>query len=395
MTRLWVRVAVATVAIAATLAVALNTFVIEPATRESERAAATAAETEARLVAQVIQRGGMPSTNANVVWRRQSHGAAVGSAPVGDGRFVYVSTHENQALAWHLWRGLLLVLGTGALAGAGWALWSGLARTRDLERVCRTICELGGDRAIRARTSRPTSIEHVTRAVDALRLMRIEQAKAQAELVGIVAHDLRSPLTGICLASDRLERSANSTEKARARSLIQRECDRMAAIADDVLELCRDAHSTVSGEAKGIAADQLLLDVVNRLRTNETASQPIDLVQASDAVGCVDPRVARALGNLAENAARHAPPGTQVTLGVQQLSTGAVEFVVEDSGPGFAAGELDEAFSQGVDRPGRAGLGLASVRRVAAAVGGEARFDVRPGGGTRVAFRAPRADGTA
>ena len=54
MTRLWVRVAVATVAIVATLAVALNTFVIEPATRESERAAATAAAIEARLVAQVI-----------------------------------------------------------------------------------------------------------------------------------------------------------------------------------------------------------------------------------------------------------------------------------------------------------------------------------------------------
>ena len=395
MTRLWVRVAVATVAIAATLAVALNTFVIEPATRESERAAVTAAAIEARLAAQVIQQGGMPSTKADVVWRRPSQGAAVGSAPVGDGRFVYVPTRENQATARHLWRGLLLVLGTGALAGAGWALWSGLARRRDLERVCRTICELGGDGVIRAGASRPTSIEHIARAVDVLRLTRIEQAQTQAELVGIVAHDLRSPLTGICVASDRLERSSDRAEKARARGLIQRECDRMAAIADDVLELCRDTHSTVSVEAKGIAADQLLLDVVNRLRTNETASQPIDLVQVSDAVGCVDPRVARAVGNLAENAARHAPPGTQVTLGVNQLSTGAVEFVVEDSGPGFAAGALDEAFSQGVDRPGRAGLGLASVRRVAAAVGGEAKFDVRPGGGTRVALRIPQADGAA
>ena len=395
MTRLWVRVAVATVAIAATLAVALNTFVIEPATRESERAAVTAAAIEARLAAQVIQQGGMPSTKADVVWRRPSQGAAVGSAPVGDGRFVYVPTRENQATARHLWRGLLLVLGTGALAGAGWALWSGLARRRDLERVCRTICELGGDGVIRAGASRPTSIEHIARAVDVLRLTRIEQAQTQAELVGIVAHDLRSPLTGICVASDRLERSSDRAEKARARGLIQRECDRMAAIADDVLELCRDTHSTLSVEAKGIAADQLLLDVVNRLRTNETASQPIDLVQVSDAVGCVDPRVARAVGNLAENAARHAPPGTQVTLGVNQLSTGAVEFVVEDSGPGFAAGALDEAFSQGVDRPGRAGLGLASVRRVAAAVGGEAKFDVRPGGGTRVALRIPQADGAA
>ena len=395
MTSLGVRISIATVAIVATLAIALNTFVIAPAVRESEQAASKEAAVEARLAAEVIQRGGLPPANVNVVKRLLPRETAVGSAPVGDGRFVNVPIRENRSLVWGLWRGLLLVLGTGALAGAGWALWTGLARTRDLERVCRTIRELGGDGAIGTRSSRPTSIEHIVSAVDGLRRARIEQAHAQAELVGIVAHDLRSPLTGICLASDRLQHSTDSTEKARVRGLIQRECDRLAAIADDVLQLCRERHSTVMSEVQEIAADQLLLDVAHRLRTTEQSSQQIDLVEASVAIGCVDPRVARAVGNLAENAARHAPPGTQVSLGVQQLSSGAVEFVVEDSGPGLAAGVLDGAFTQGADCPGRAGLGLTSVRRVVAAVGGEARFDVRPGGGTRVALRIPQADGAA
>jgi signal transduction histidine kinase len=226
-------------------------------------------------------------------------------------------------------------------------------------------------------------------------MARIQEVQTQAELVGIVAHDLRSPLTGISLASDRLQHLSDDTERARACGLIQRECDRLAGIADDVLQLCRETHSTVMGGVEGIAADRLLLDVAARLQTKEKTCHQIDVVETSATIGCVDPRVARAVGNLAENAARHAPPGTQVSLAVTQTLSGAVEFVVEDSGPGFAGGVMDDAYTQGTDGSGRAGLGLTSVRRVAAAVGGEARFETRPGGGTRVALRIPQADGAA
>ena len=60
MTRLWLRIAIATVAIVATLVVAVDTFVIRPAADESARAAATAAATEATLVAQLVRRGEVP-----------------------------------------------------------------------------------------------------------------------------------------------------------------------------------------------------------------------------------------------------------------------------------------------------------------------------------------------
>ena len=125
MTRLWLRIAIATVAIVATLVVAVDTFVIRPAADESARAAATAAATEATLVAQLVRRGEVPPGTAIVRMGRAEAEAASGSAPIGDGRFVQVPLRDQGTIVEALWRGLLLVIGTAALAGAGWALWIG------------------------------------------------------------------------------------------------------------------------------------------------------------------------------------------------------------------------------------------------------------------------------
>ena len=391
MTRLWLRIAIATVAIVATLVVAVDTFVIGPAADQSARAVATAAATEATLVAQLVRQGGSPSGGAVVLTGRTRSEAASGSAPIGDGRFVQVPRREQGALVETLWRGLLLVIGTGALAGAGWALWVGVARARDLGSVCRALRDLGGGEAAPVVPARAVSIEHLARVVEGLRATLAQQVLSQAELVGIMAHDLRSPLTGICLAGDWLERSNNSSERARARGQIQRECDRLAASADDVLQLCRDAHSNTTQRQQGVAADQLLLDVVDRLRSAGSASQQVHVTSALSTAVRVDSSIARAVANLAENAARHAPPGTQVSLAVRQTEAGAVEFAVEDEGPGFAPELLECAFAQGGTSPGRAGLGLSSVRRVVAAAGGASQLERRDRG-TRVVLQVPQLD---
>ena len=391
MTRLWLRIAIATVAIVATLVVAVDTFVIGPAADQSARAVATAAATEATLVAQLVRQGGSPPGGAIVLTGRTRSEAASGSAPIGDGRFVQVPLREQGALVETLWRGLLLVIGTGALAGAGWALWVGVARARDLGSVCRALRDLGGGEAAPVVPARAVSIEHLARVVEGLRATLAQQVLSQAELVGIMAHDLRSPLTGICLASDWLERSQNSADRARARGQIQRECDRLAVIADDVLQLCKDAHANTTDTQHGVAADQLLLDVVDRLRSSGSGSQQVHVVSALTTAVRVDSSIARAVANLAENAARHAPPGTQVSLAVRQTEAGAVEFAVEDEGPGFAPELLECAFAQGGTSPGRAGLGLSSVRRVVAAAGGASQLERRDRG-TRVVLQVPQLD---
>ena len=175
MTRLWLRIAIATVAIVATLVVAVDTFVIGPAADQSARAVATAAATEATLVAQLVRQGGSPPGGAIVLTGRTRSEAASGSAPIGDGRFVQVPLREQGALVETLWRGLLLVIGTGALAGAGWALWVGVARARDLGSVCRALRDLGGGEAAPVVPARAVSIEHLARVVEGLRATLAQQ----------------------------------------------------------------------------------------------------------------------------------------------------------------------------------------------------------------------------
>jgi len=92
----------------------------------------------------------------------------------------------------------------------------------------------------------------------------------------------------------------------------------------------------------------------------------------------------RAVANLLDNAVRHGAPGQTVTV---TLATdgGRAVLGVEDQGPGVAARDrarIWEPFAR-AGGTGGIGLGLAMVKRVAAAHGGRAFVEDAPGGGAR------------
>jgi signal transduction histidine kinase len=97
------------------------------------------------------------------------------------------------------------------------------------------------------------------------------------------------------------------------------------------------------------------------------------------------------LANLVENALRHTPAGTKVTVSSRSAGAG-VELVVRDDGPGVAAGELPKIFrrfyrgERSRTSPG-AGLGLALVAAVAELHGARLTAgDAAPGLSVRIAF---------
>ena len=95
-------------------------------------------------------------------------------------------------------------------------------------------------------------------------------------------------------------------------------------------------------------------------------------------------RLEQAIGNLLDNALRYS--GADVTLRAVAVGDDSVEFHVEDSGPGFPAEFIDQAFERfsraDPGRTGRgAGLGLSIVRMIAEAHGGDAGVANRPQGG--------------
>jgi two-component system sensor histidine kinase KdpD len=107
------------------------------------------------------------------------------------------------------------------------------------------------------------------------------------------------------------------------------------------------------------------------------------------------PLSTRVLVNLLENAIKHTPPGTRITVSAD-LEGEAVRVTVDDSGPGLPPGHPERLFAKfqrGRDEYnlGGAGLGLAICRAIVNAHGGQISAMQRPGGGARFTFTLPTA----
>jgi len=344
--RLWMRGVVATVASLATLAIAVQVLVIEPVTITGSQTARTAAAREAALVAAVVRAGGNPVEDAIVTRSAARMPRGGGIAAVGDGRLVWMPVRTIPALAAALrWR-VLLLAGCGVAGIAGWALWAGVVRRRAADLA----------------------------------------AQRQVATIGMVAHDLRSPLTGIQLAADRLAQTDVPAARVAAQAAITRECQRLQVIADDILSVCCTAAAPDQRWPEESISD-VLEDVAARVRVAHGCDVIVDANLDARRLRA-DRELARAVANVAENAARHSPPGCPVRLRAD-IHDDTIEVVVEDAGKGFDPTYRIGAFARGI-HAGRAGLGLASSRRILERLGGSLGIGAGVGGGAAVSLRVPR-----
>jgi signal transduction histidine kinase len=155
------------------------------------------------------------------------------------------------------------------------------------------------------------------------------------------------------------------------------ETDRLSRLADDLLLLARADHDELAVDAAEASAVELLHQAADRARLQAAAfGKKIDVDAASEPDLLVDSdRVAQALDNLLINALRHANTHVQLAArGDGQF----VELHVTDDGDGFPADFLPHAWERFARAdPSRtddgAGLGLAIVRAIAEAHGGQAQ----------------------
>lgn len=125
-----------------------------------------------------------------------------------------------------------------------------------------------------------------------------------------------------------------------------------------------------------------------RLRTLYPEAQ---LVAREGARGHFDPvQIEQALINLLKNACEAGGALDQVRLEVSELEGGAAEVRVADAGAGFSPDALEHALLPFyTSKPGGSGVGLALVREVVDAHGGQLTLGSRPGGGALVTLRLP------
>lgn len=225
---------------------------------------------------------------------------------------------------------------------------------------------------------------------------QFERAVAFRErIMGIVSHDLRTPLTAIGLAAQSVLRREGAPEWALSAALrVNRAVERMRRMVSDLLDFTRiQAHSGMPIERARVDLCNVVHDAVAELE----AAHPARIALAPgcrEAFGMWDgDRLAQVVTNLVNNALQHGSPDEPVEVGVDDRGD-HVEVTVTNRGPTIPPEELPVLFdpfrrATGGERGRGLGLGLHIVYEVVKGHGGDVRVESRRGV-TRFTVTLPR-----
>lgn len=229
-------------------------------------------------------------------------------------------------------------------------------------------------------------------------IARIERANRDLDaFAGRIAHDLRSVLVPLQLAGPQLVRCAD--EPAGVRTVAAR-IDRVTRHAADLLEgllaFARTECVTRADESAAVDAElSAVLEDLEPLTRRIDAKVAIE-VDASLRAACSPAVLHILLLNLLSNAIKFMEGQPRREVRVVARSEGPwCAVTIEDTGPGIPREALDRVFEPFFRvreaRVGGSGLGLATVRRIVDALGGEIAVMSAEGAGTRVSMRIRRA----
>jgi two-component system sensor histidine kinase BaeS len=203
--------------------------------------------------------------------------------------------------------------------------------------------------------------------------------------LAVVVHEIRSPVAALVAIAD----AYPDADEARQKRLLE-----LAEAALVSIERLLVEAPTVSLRAERLDAGRLARDAAETAAL--TSGFSVAALTDDDLVVAGDPeRLRQALDNLVDNAIGHSPAGGEVTVTAARRG-GAITIDVADEGDGIPAADLERMFEPGVrltsDRPG-SGLGLAVVRAIARAHGGEVEVESTPGQGATFRLVLPGASG--
>jgi heavy metal sensor kinase len=217
--------------------------------------------------------------------------------------------------------------------------------------------------------------------------------------VADVTHELRTPLTVIKGTIETLEDGALDDIEGRGPLLtsMMRETDRLIRMVNDLLVLTRADAKALQLNFQEIDLTELARMRCDTLSLMAERQQVKLTVTGASVVVSADPdRISQVLNNLIDNAIRHSPAGSVVTVGVKAKEDG-IECSVSDSGTGIPAKHLPFIFDRfyrietSRDRvSGGTGLGLAIARALVTAHGGYISAQSVEGEGTTISFWLPR-----
>ncbi len=218
--------------------------------------------------------------------------------------------------------------------------------------------------------------------------------RAEREFVTNAAHELRTPIAAIVSAMEVLNDGAkdDTTSRERFLAVIGRQSDRLERLSRALLTLARAQTQAGQPELEPVDVASLLEETASVFRERGDVAVEVDCEAGLVASSHYD-LLYQAVGNLAENAVKHAN-GSPVTLAAEPTADGRVRIEVRDRGPGIRPADRERLFDRFYRGGSRSiegfGLGLSIVGGVVSILGGEVEIEPGEGGGTTASILVAR-----
>jgi signal transduction histidine kinase len=231
------------------------------------------------------------------------------------------------------------------------------------------------------------SLEEMRKRLDALE-------RARSAFIANASHELRTPLTALGGYLELLtEGGLTEAERSEFLETMDEQVQRLTKLATDLLDLSRLDAGGLTIAHEEVELGELAADSAREMQALATRrGSSIVVAPGGRAPARGDEgRVLQVLRVLVDNALRHTPPGSIVTLSTQTTPWGA-SVVVSDDGPGIPPEHLERVFERFYRAPGAAargtGLGLAIAHELAERMDGRLLATSEPGG-TRFVLELP------
>ena len=317
---------------------------------------------------------------------------------VSDVRVAVVATADDVRSAWAALLPRLLIAGAAAAAfSAVLAFLIADRITRPIHAVIRASEAMtAGQYDQRVEVHGADEVAALGLAFNQMSAQVARSDRAMQQLLANVSHELRTPLTSIQGYAQALVEGVDDEGGTPAMgAIIQDEAERMHALVDDLLYLSSIESGTLALSADTFQLDDVVMATVQRLHF-EAEAAGVHVVQdlKGGPITADERRLEQVLTNLLENAIRHAPAGSTVTVRTRIEEQATIE--VHNTGepiPPEHLGQIFDRFYQ-VDAArtranGHSGLGLAIVRDLVHAHGGEVSVTSAAEEGTTFHVRLP------
>ncbi|KAA0569432.1 ATP-binding protein [Azospirillum sp. Sh1] len=226
--------------------------------------------------------------------------------------------------------------------------------------------------------------------------MRLEEGRRRMEIAAQVSHDLRTPLANLHLYALLIARKAEDPASIRNYCrIVEEEITRLSLLADNAVAIAKGGAAELTDHGTARPAE-LVSSILARLRPLLDGAGCTPAVRLGATGSVVFNRAAfeRIVTNLLDNARKYAA-GSPIDIATW-VEGNRLMVSVRDHGPGIPPAAAERAFTPWQQESGSGfGLGLATIRRLARANGGDARIEnAAPGTRATAWLRCAPAPGT-